>query len=66
MDIENLDELISMCEDKMVSPFKKKAPKIEEKEVEEPEEMEETEEKSDISDMDKDALLEMYQNIKGE
>ena len=60
IDIENLDELIGLCEDKMASPFKKK-----QKEKEEPEKEEPKESKIDLSDMDKDELLEMYSNIKG-
>jgi len=60
MDLESLDELISLCEDKMVSPFRKKK----EDEPGEPEEVEEKEEKPDLSDMDMDDLIEAYESAK--
>jgi hypothetical protein len=71
MDIENLDELISMCEDKMVSPFKKKKSAMVAviKPEDDGEEMAETEDegegkKPDLSDVDMEDLLEMYKGMK--
>ena len=63
MDLESLDELISMCEDKMVSPFRKK----QDDEPSEPEPAaEEKEGKPDISDMDMDDLIEAYESAKSQ
>jgi hypothetical protein len=73
MDVENLDELIGMCEDKMVSPFKKKkaamvavvSPEGESEGEGEGEMMAEGEEKKpDLSEMDLEDLLEMYKGMK--
>ena len=62
MDLENLDELIGLCEDKMVSPFRKKKPEMDEL-PEAPEEGE-SEEKPDLSEMDMDDLIEAYEKSK--
>ncbi|MGM7592087.1 hypothetical protein ACSSNN_23970 [Escherichia coli] len=71
MDLDTLDELISKCEDAMVSPFKKKpavAVEIEgspaEEAKESPEE-EKAEDKNGLGESDLDDLLEMYQSLKG-
>ena len=71
MDVENLDELIGMCEDKMVSPFKKKKAAMvavvspEGEEEEDSEMMAEGEDKKpDLSEMDLEDLLEMYKDMK--
>jgi hypothetical protein len=61
MDLESLDELISLCEDKMVKPFRKK----QDDEPGEPEAVEEPEEKPDMSEMDMDDLIEAYESAKG-
>jgi hypothetical protein len=71
IDVENLDELIGMCEDKMVSPFKKKKAAMvavvspEGEEEEGGEMMADGEEKKpDLSEMDLEDLLEMYKGMK--
>ena len=69
MDVENLDELIGMCEDKMVSPFKKKKAAmvavVSPEGEEEGEMMAEGEDKKpDLSEMDLEDLLEMYKDMK--
>jgi hypothetical protein len=72
MDVQNLDELIGMCEDKMVSPFKKKKAAMvavvspgEEEGEDDGEMMAEGEEKKpDLSEMDLEDLLEMYKGMK--
>ena len=62
IDVENLNELIGLCEDKMVSPFKKKKPEVK-AEKEETAEVEKKE-KPDLSDMDIDDLVSMYKDLK--
>lgn len=59
------DEIISKCESKMASPFKKEAPEEPEMEMEEEAPEVETSEKSEISPEDLQKLLEMYQEMKG-
>jgi hypothetical protein len=64
IDTENLDELIKMCEDSMISPFKKKKAAVEvvpeqEESAEQPKEP-----KEDLSEMDLQDLLEMYKELK--
>jgi hypothetical protein len=61
MDLESLDELISLCEDKMIGPFRKKK----EDEPEGPAEPEK-EEGPDMSDMDMDDLIEAYESAKSQ
>lgn len=64
-DNDVFDEIISKCEKKMASPFKKEvAIEVEPSEDEEAEVVET--EKSDISEEDLQKLLEMYQQLKGE
>ena len=63
-DNDVFDEIISKCESKMASPFKKEV--AVEVEPSEDEEMEVAETaKSDISEEDLQKLLELYQQIKG-
>lgn len=62
MDLESIDELISLCEDKMVSPFKKKKPDAVVVAVEEDED--EVSEKPDLGEMDMDDLIRMYEEMK--
>lgn len=64
MDLENLNELIGLCEDKMVSPFKKKKPEPDAVEVEEEETDGADGEKPDLSEMDMEDLLELYNDMK--
>ena len=71
MDVENLDELIGMCEDKMVSPFKKKKAAMVavvspegESEVDGEMMAEGEDKKPDLSEMDLEDLLEMYKDMK--
>jgi hypothetical protein len=70
MDDSILDELISKCEDAMVSPLKKKKSEVEVVVEAEPEEEGEgyaASEDSDeeLSEEDKQKLLEIYSKIKG-
>lgn len=65
MDLESIDELISLCEDKMVSPFKKKkdvAMEVELKPEEDAEE--ENAEKPSLGDADISDLIRMYEEMK--
>lgn len=65
MDLESIDELIGLCEDRMVSPFKKKKPDAVALVVEdEEEEHDEGEDKPDLEDMDMDDLIRMYEEMK--
>ena len=64
MDLDSLDELISKCEDSMISPFKKKKAEAV-IEVDPPEsDADEKEEHSDFKDMDMEDLIKMYQEMK--
>lgn len=72
MDMDILDQIIGKCEDKMVSPFKKKTVAVEmepaegtadEESLESP--GEESAEKPDLSDMDLADLLKLYQEQHG-
>jgi hypothetical protein len=66
MDMDILDQIISKCEDHMISPFKKKSAVVAEVEPEEGDEgSDEGDEKSDLSDMDLEDLLKMYQEHSG-
>ena len=67
MDMDILDQLIGMCEDKMVSPLKKKKEitiaAVEPEEEMLDDEMEEGDDSS-LSDMDLQELIEMYKRTK--
>lgn len=65
IDKDNLDELIGMCEEKMVQPFRKK--KEEEQPVEwksEPDLILDEEHAGGMSEEDLQKLLEMYSELK--
>ena len=64
MDLESIDELIGLCEDKMVSPFKKKKPDAVVVAVEEEDEEETSEDKPDMEDTDLSDLIRMYEEMK--
>lgn len=68
IDVESLDELIAACEDKMISPFrkKKKEPEALEPEAEIADTEEEAPASPDLSDMDLEELLEAYREMKSE
>lgn len=64
MDLENLDALISKCEDSMVSPFKKKKAEVAVEVAPEDSGDEGEDDKPDMSDMDLEDLVKMYQELK--
>lgn len=65
IDLENLDELIGMCENKMVHPFKKKMKVVIKESQPDQEEIDENESENEELDDEKIAqLLEMYKDLK--
>ena len=65
MDLDILDELIGMCEDSMVSPFKKKKESIVVAEIEPKEEAKEAAQEDDLSEEDLEQLMGLYKKLKG-
>lgn len=64
MDLDSLDELIAACEDKMISPFRKKKETVA---IEvEPEIADKKDESPDLSDMDLEDLLEAYRDMQNQ
>lgn len=66
IDVESLDELIAACEDKMISPFRKKKKEVALEIEPENADEEEADPASDLSAMDLEELLEAYREMKSE